>query len=203
MLMTLCAALAGLCGCAGNDTALVKSSVFDSPRVTGVRTDLSGMKDDAIAKLAQSYFSQGTVFFYASQLTGAPLADSKDILFAEQFKVAPVTGGLREAQRFNAYMLELIREQIRAGRCPEHRTVLLKQVPVVYERKLHFGDVGRARAGKLILSREKKTPLSPSRGFICPVDGHRFIPYNLAGMTKKTSLDNLDAIAGGFIKDEK
>jgi|GEM_PF-4403687 len=196
-------ALAVFSGCAANDAVLMKTSVFDAAQVSGVRTDLSGMKDDAILRLAEIYFGQATVFFYASQYTGAPLVDRNDILFAEQFKVAPTTGGLKEAQKFNGFMLELARRELRAGRCPEHRAVKLTQVPVVYGWPYAAGDIRKERAGRLILSSGKKTPATPARGFICPVDGRRIIPYNLAGKTKKTSIDNLDAIAGGFIKEDK
>lgn len=196
-------ALAVFSGCAANDAALINTGVFDAAQVSGARSDLSGMKDEAIVQMAEIDFGQGRVFFYASQYTGAPLVDRNDILFAEQFKVAPVTAGLKEAQKFNGCMLELARRELRAGRCPEHRAVKLTQVPVVYGWPHSGRDIRRERAGKLILSSGKQTPAMPARGFICPADGRRIIPYNLAGKTKKTSLDNLDAIAGGFIKEDK
>ena len=146
------------------------------PRVSGVKNDLSGMEEKALRTLSSQYISGGKVFLYAEQDTYSPIVPKGEALFALQFKTALLAGGDSEALIFNKYMLEYMHDALKRRQCPEHRGIALLPVPVKYglpsEREMKL-----ERRGKLVIGPRKTPAGAPKQGFVCPVDGRKFIPY--------------------------
>ncbi|MGE5309010.1 MAG: hypothetical protein ACM3OC_07990 [Deltaproteobacteria bacterium] len=185
-------------GCTTADT-VKDEDVFGVPQVTEAKNDLSGMSDEAIARLAEIYIWDGKVFFYASPCTNAPIVDRGDITLAIQFKTGALQAGQREAVKFNDRMLEYIRKQLKFGRCPEHRRVQLLPLPIVYGPRISPKDGKRQKKGEIIFVNTRAPAAAPVKGFVCPVDHRVFVPYSLDRKARRSILDDPDAIAGGLI----